>query len=408
MFEELEVRRLPSHHSLLLLCRQRCAHPVDVEVQPCAGLAERFHLIVCQERQVDFRNFHFFGVARAIFRVIAVDGRVDQLQPVEHAVVPHVDALGGHLAVDCIDAVQPVWPFVDVYQCLIDRLEGSIDHDLQIVVAFFHDEAWRRRRRGNLCLVAGERREFVRDVADRVVGLARFRPLELRICIVLAHSGTAGLGDEDVLVCADVVLQEPVGNDHVDPGRLHELCNLDLLDVSEVHDELERQVAGRLAGAALANRVPLDHHESLVKVGEHAQALVDESFAPQRFALAIEQNRIAFDLSQREVRFIRGDDEFQKLSYDVGGVIDLRGARKAGETADVGDQDDRLFSHSKKLSRCAAGLTVPLSRELSGATSGKSKRSCSGSEINRLRKETLNLGGVQELLHSIPAHNERN
>jgi hypothetical protein len=149
---------------------------------------------------------------------------------------------------------------------------------------------------GKLCFVAGERREFVRDVADRFVSLARFSPLELRICIVLAHGGTAGLGDEDVLVCADVVLQEPVGNDHVDPGRLHELCNLDLLDVSEVHDELERQVAGRLAGAALANRVPLDHHESLVKVGEHTQALVDELFALQRFALAIEQNRIAFDL----------------------------------------------------------------------------------------------------------------
>jgi hypothetical protein len=160
-------------------------------------------------------------------------------------------------------------------------------------------------------------------------------------------------------VCADVVLQEPVGNDHVDPGRLHELCHLDLLDVSEVHDELERQVAGRLAGAALANRVPLDHHESQVKVGEHTQALVDELFAPQRFALAIEQNRIAFDLGQREVRFIRGNDELQKLSYDVGGVIDLRGARKVSETADVGDQDDRLFSHSKKLSRCVAGLTVP-------------------------------------------------
>ena len=33
----------------------------------------------------------------------------------------------------------------------------------------------------------------------------------------------------------------------------------------------------------------------------------------------------------------------------------------------------------------------------SGATSGKSKRSCSSSEINRLRKETLNLRGVAEL-----------
>ena len=150
-----------------------------------------------------------------------------------------------------------------------------------------------------------------------------------------------------------------MGDDHVDPGRLHELCDLDLLDVSEVGDELECQVAGGLAGAALANRVPLDHHEPLVEVCEHAKALVDELFAPQRLALAIEQDRIAFDLGQREVGFIRGDDELQELGYDVGRVIDLRGARKSGETADVGDQNDRLFSHSKKLSRRAVGLTVP-------------------------------------------------
>ena len=140
-----------------------------------------------------------------------------------------------------------------------------------------------------------------------------------------------------------------MGNDHVDSSRLHELCDLDLLDVSEVGDELERQVAGCLAGAALANRVALDHHELPVEVREHAQALIDELFASKRFALAIEQNRITFDLGQRKIRFIRGDDEFQQLRYDVGSVIDLRGARKSGETADVGDQDDRLFSHGKDL-----------------------------------------------------------
>jgi len=72
---------------------------------------------------------------------------------------------------------------------------------------------------------------------------------------------------------------EPVGDDHVDPGRLHELRDLDLLDVAEVGDELERQVAGGLACAALAHRVPLDHPEPLVEVREHAQALVDEPLA---------------------------------------------------------------------------------------------------------------------------------
>jgi hypothetical protein len=49
----------------------------------------------------------------------------------------------------------------------------------------------------------------------------------------------------------------------------------------------------------------------------------------------------------------------------VGSVINLRGARKSGETADVGDQDDRLFSHGKDLSRVRREVDVPsrLSRE---------------------------------------------
>jgi len=39
--------------------------------------------------------------------------------------------------------------------------------------------------------------------------------------------------------------------------------------------------------------------------------------------------------------------------------------------------------------------TVPaVAGNSSGATSGKSKRSCSGSEINRLRNETLNFRGL--------------
>jgi hypothetical protein len=31
----------------------------------------------------------------------------------------------------------------------------------------------------------------------------------------------------------------------------------------------------------------------------------------------------------------------------VGGVIDLRGFREMGESADVGNEDDRLFSHGE-------------------------------------------------------------
>ena len=49
------------------------------------------------------------------------------------------------------------------------------------------------------------------------------------------------------------------------------------------------------------------------------------------------------------------------------------------------------------MRRGVDGAVPAVAGNSSGATSGKSKRSCSGSEINRLRKETLNLRGVAEL-----------
>ena len=49
------------------------------------------------------------------------------------------------------------------------------------------------------------------------------------------------------------------------------------------------------------------------------------------------------------------------------------------------------------MRRRVDGAVPAVAGNSSGATSGKSKRSCSSSEINRLRKETLNLRGVAEL-----------
>ena len=47
-----------------------------------------------------------------------------------------------------------------------------------------------------------------------------------------------------------------------------------------------------------------DFSHPLMEVREHAQALIGEARAAEGPALAIEQNRIAFDLGQREVRFV--------------------------------------------------------------------------------------------------------
>ena len=49
------------------------------------------------------------------------------------------------------------------------------------------------------------------------------------------------------------------------------------------------------------------------------------------------------------------------------------------------------------MRRGVDGAVPAVAGNSSGATSGKSKGSCSGSEINRFRKETLNLRGVAEL-----------
>jgi hypothetical protein len=64
------------------------------------------------------------------------------------------------------------------------------------------------------------------------------------------------------------------------------------------------QIAGRLARPALADRVSFYDHELSLEVRKHAQALIDELFVSQRFAFAVEQNGITFNLSQCEPRFV--------------------------------------------------------------------------------------------------------
>src|SRR6185295_17433032 len=70
---------------------------------------------------------------------------------------------------------------------------------------------------------------------------------------------------ENVLVRTDPILQQTVGDDHVESRALRELHHLDFLDHAVMGDELQGQVRRRLAGAALAYRVPLDDLELRVE-----------------------------------------------------------------------------------------------------------------------------------------------
>ena len=69
-----------------------------------------------------------------------------------------------------------------------------------------------------------------------------------------------------------------MSDDHVNSSCFDELSDLDLLDVPEMRDELEGQIAGRLARSALADRVSFYDHELALEVRKHAQALIEELF----------------------------------------------------------------------------------------------------------------------------------
>lgn len=94
--------------------------------------------------------------------------------------------------------------------------------------------------------------------------LPRVIPINRRLCCLLVRS--------DIITrCVESL---PASHS----GHFDELSDLDLFDVPEVRNELERQIAGRLARIALAERAPFYVHELSLEVRKHAEALVDELF----------------------------------------------------------------------------------------------------------------------------------
>src|SRR5262245_34460363 len=118
-----------------------------------------------------------------------------------------------------------------------------------------------------------------------------------------------------------------------------------------MRDELQAQVRRRLASATLAHRISVDDLELLVKALEHAQALPDEGVGFDRVALAVEQERIAFDLGEHEFPGVCGEDRVQQLIDDVGAVYELGLAQKLRVAANVRDQNRCAFSHCPPSSK---------------------------------------------------------
>src|SRR6185436_2553523 len=110
-------------------------------------------------------------------------------------------------------------------------------------------------------------------------------------------------------------------------------------------DELKAQVRRGVASAARAYRVPLDNLDLLVEAFEHAQAQSYEGIGFDRLALAIEQERVTFDLREFEIALVSGQDGFEQFVNDVRAVYQLSLGQKLRVAADVRDQDRRAFSH---------------------------------------------------------------
>src|SRR5678815_1130543 len=207
----------------------------------------------------------------------------------------------------------------------------------------------------------GERSMLVLDRPDGGVLFARSLPRESARRLFQARDLEAGRRHENVLVRWNPVLQQAVGDDHVEARALRELHHLDLLDRAVMGDEFEAQVRGGLAGAALAERVPLDDLDLLVEALEHAHALPDERVGFDRRALAIEQERVAFHLGEHEVVVVGGEDRLEQLVDDVGAVHELGLGQELGVAADVEDQDRCALGHGtlRLLGRCPGGTGCP-------------------------------------------------
>ena len=136
-----------------------------------------------------------------------------------------------------------------------------------------------------------------------------------------------------------------MSDDHVDPGALRELPYLDFLNDAVMGDELQAQIRRLRASTTLAYRVPLDELDLRVEAFEHAQAQSHERIGFDGLALAIEQQRIAFNLGELEFAIDGGEDRFEQLVDDVRAVDELCRGQEFRVAADVRYQDRRTLGH---------------------------------------------------------------
>ena len=181
------------------------------------------------------------------------------------------------------------------------------------------------------------------DVADPVVGLDVRAQAEGGA--VEARGVEAGLAQQGVGLdpgpLDDLVLEQPMDDDHVRPEQL--LPAGDLLDdrLAVVDDELEVEVRDPAAGVALARRRLPDVAPAAAEAEVAALDGVEQQRPVDGLADGVGERRVALELGQPEAGAEGGDHRADEVGEDVLGVVELDVGEVAGVAGDVGDEERR-------------------------------------------------------------------
>jgi hypothetical protein len=139
----------------------------------------------------------------------------------------------------------------------------------------------------------------------------------------------------------DLVLKQPVGDDHIRPEQLLPSRHLLKDGLPVMDDELEVEVRDPHAGVAVARRGLADVASPSPEAEVAALDGVEEHRPIELLDRRERESGIAFELGQPEVRAERGNHRADEVGEDVLGVVELDVGEVAGVSGDVGDQEAR-------------------------------------------------------------------
>jgi len=192
------------------------------------------------------------------------------------------------------------------------------------------------------------------DLAEVLVGLGDLRHAQGGR--IDGHRVDARLRDERIgghaELLHDVVLQEPVDDDHVGAHQLISTGHPLVERRAVMGDELEVQVGDPDAGVALAGRRLADVAAAPTEAEVAALDRVEQERPVHLLGRRVGERRVALELRQPEARAEGCHDRADEVGQDVLGVVELDAGEVARVAGDVGDQEARGLAcgeHSSSL-----------------------------------------------------------